>query len=60
METPKYSAMAPLIGFVGDLEQVALYAGESCNFVNDIKPAAQIVQEVAREAEEVFEQLKRL
>jgi NAD(P)H-dependent flavin oxidoreductase YrpB (nitropropane dioxygenase family) len=60
METPKYSAMAPLSGFVGDMEQVALYAGESCNFVNDIKPAAQIVQEVAREAEEVFEQLKRL
>jgi NAD(P)H-dependent flavin oxidoreductase YrpB (nitropropane dioxygenase family) len=60
IETPKYSAWGPLTDFVGDMEQVALYAGESCTFVNDIKPATQIVQDVAREAEEVLEQMKRL
>jgi hypothetical protein len=27
-------------GFVGDLEYVALYCGESCGLINDIKPAA--------------------
>ena len=59
METPKYSAMAPLTGFVGDMEHVALYAGESCSLVNNINPAAQIVQDVVREAEEVIEQMKR-
>lgn len=59
LETPKYSSMGPVTGFVGDMEQVGLYAGESCSFVNDIKPAAQIVHEVVREAEEVLEQMKR-
>jgi NAD(P)H-dependent flavin oxidoreductase YrpB (nitropropane dioxygenase family) len=60
METPKYSAWAPLSGFVGDMEQVALYAGESCNFVNDIKLARQIVADLVREAEEVLEQMRRM
>jgi NAD(P)H-dependent flavin oxidoreductase YrpB (nitropropane dioxygenase family) len=60
METPKYSAMAPITGFTGDMEYVALYAGESCSLVNDIKPAGQIVQDLVREAEEVLEQMKRL
>ena len=42
------------------MEYVALYAGESCSLVNDIKPAGQIVQDLVREAEEVIEQMKQL
>jgi nitronate monooxygenase len=59
IEVPRYSAFSPLNSFTGDMEYNALYAGESCSLVNDIKPAGQIVQDVVREAEEVLEQMKR-
>ena len=51
MEVPKYAAIIPLTDFQGDMESVALYAGESCSLIHDIKPAAQIVRDVVREAE---------
>ena len=41
------------------MEYNALYAGESCSFVNDIKPAGQIVQDLVREAEEIIAQRKQ-
>jgi nitronate monooxygenase len=59
MEVPKYGAMPPITGFSGDMESIALYAGESCSLVHDIKPAAQIVHEVVRDAEEVIAQMQR-
>lgn len=59
VEVPKYSALVPITGFSGDMEYIALLAGESCSLVNDIKPAVQIVQDLVREAEEVIEQMKR-
>lgn len=37
--------------FDGDVEYAPLWAGESCSVVNDIKPAAQIVRDLVREAE---------
>jgi nitronate monooxygenase/enoyl-[acyl-carrier protein] reductase II len=54
LEVPKYGAMIPITSFRGDMESVALLAGESCSLVHDIKPAAQIVQDVVREAEEAI------
>ena len=48
-----------MIGFSENMEYLALYAGEACSLVNDIKPAAQIVQDLVREAEEVIEQMGR-
>src|SRR5262245_14946047 len=59
IQVPKYSFAAPLAGFTGDMEYAALLAGESCSLVNDIKPAAQIVQDLVREADEVLEGMKR-
>ena len=59
MEVPKYGAIIPTTSFSGDMESVALLAGESCSLVHDITPAAQIVQDVVREAEEVIEHMKR-
>src|SRR5712691_2871219 len=59
LEVPKYGAMIPIASFSGDMESVALLAGESCSLVHDIKPAAQIVQEVVREAEEVIAHMQR-
>ena len=53
IEVIRHSAIPPLPGFEGDTEYYCLYAGESCTLVNDIRPAAQIVRDVIREAEEV-------
>ena len=54
---PRYFVGAPMIGFEGDLDYTALYAGESCNLVNDIKPVATIVRDVVAEAEAVLREL---
>jgi hypothetical protein len=43
--------------FKGDLEYFALYAGESSDLVNHVKPAAAIVRDIVREAEEVLKTL---
>ena len=50
IEVVRYSATPPLRGFEGDAEYCCLYAGQSCTLVNDIRPAAQIVRDVIREA----------
>jgi hypothetical protein len=60
VDVVKYMVFPPLSGFTGDIDYAVLYAGESCGLVHDIKPAAQIVRDVVREAEEALEELKRL
>jgi NAD(P)H-dependent flavin oxidoreductase YrpB (nitropropane dioxygenase family) len=57
VEVPKYGIFPPMTGFNGDIEQTALYAGESCRLIHDIKPAGQIVRDIVREAEEVLMRL---
>ncbi len=57
VEVPRYAVFPPMPGFTGDIEHAALYAGESCSLINDIKPAAQIVSDVVREAEEIITQM---
>lgn len=53
----RYSVRTPMIGFEGDLEYTALYAGESCGLVSELKPAAAIVRDVVAEAEAVLREL---
>jgi NAD(P)H-dependent flavin oxidoreductase YrpB (nitropropane dioxygenase family) len=48
VELPAYAVFPALDGFSGDLERTALYCGESCTLVNDIRPAAEIVADLAR------------
>ncbi len=60
VEVVKYMCFPPLAGFTGDVDETVLYAGESCRLIHDIKPAAQIVRDVVREAEGVVEKLKRM
>jgi NAD(P)H-dependent flavin oxidoreductase YrpB (nitropropane dioxygenase family) len=57
VDVPRYSVANPMTDFEGDMEYVALYAGESCDLVNDVKPASAIVRDVVREAEEVLKTL---
>jgi NAD(P)H-dependent flavin oxidoreductase YrpB (nitropropane dioxygenase family) len=42
----------------GEIEAMALYAGQGVGLVKDIKPAAMIVEQLKREAEQVFEKWK--
>lgn len=58
IEMPRYGVFPPMPGFTGDMERTALYAGESCSLINDIKPAAQIVREVVAEAETTMRDLR--
>ena len=57
VDIPKYGIFPPMSGFTGDMEQTALYAGESCRLIKDIKPAGQIVQEIVQEAEAVLKHI---
>jgi len=50
-EWPRYAAGMVTPDFDGDPEYAPMWAGESCGVVNDIKPAAVIVRELARDAE---------
>jgi nitronate monooxygenase len=46
----RYSPGMATAAFTGDLDYAPLWAGESCSVVNDIQPAAEIVNQLAQEA----------
>jgi NAD(P)H-dependent flavin oxidoreductase YrpB (nitropropane dioxygenase family) len=50
-EWPRYAIGSPPPDFDGDIEYTPLWAGESCSVVNEIKPAADIVRDLVRDAE---------
>lgn len=52
--------MIPLPGMTGDLEALAMYAGQSVALVADGKPAAEVVRDMASEAVIVIERLRDL
>ena len=58
MDVPRYGIFPPMPGFQGETELTALYAGESCSLIHDIKPAGQIVQDIVSEAEGILEQMR--
>ena len=45
------------VEYTGDLEYAPLWCGESCTLVNDIKPAADVVRDIANEAVQVLRQV---
>jgi nitronate monooxygenase/enoyl-[acyl-carrier protein] reductase II len=50
-DLPRYAgAGSPLVGFVGDLDYPAMWAGESVEVVNDVRPAGEIVRRLAEDA----------
>jgi NAD(P)H-dependent flavin oxidoreductase YrpB (nitropropane dioxygenase family) len=51
VEWPRYAVGMPTPDFDGDIDDAPLWAGESCSVVNDIKPAAEIVEDLCRDAE---------
>ena len=54
-EWPRYATGVATPDFDGDIDYAPLWAGESCSVVNDIKPAAEIVRDLVREAATALE-----
>jgi NAD(P)H-dependent flavin oxidoreductase YrpB (nitropropane dioxygenase family) len=50
-EWPRYAVGMAVPTFDGDIEDAPLWAGESCEVVDGVKPAAAIVADLVRQAE---------
>jgi NAD(P)H-dependent flavin oxidoreductase YrpB (nitropropane dioxygenase family) len=59
-DVPRYMPIMVTPEFEGDIEQVPLWGGQSVSLVRDIKPAAEIVRTIVREAEETIAELGAL
>lgn len=53
----RYSDVIPLPGMTGEVEALALYAGQSVGLISAVRPAREIVADVANEARSVLERL---
>jgi NAD(P)H-dependent flavin oxidoreductase YrpB (nitropropane dioxygenase family) len=53
----RYDDTPPLPGMTGDLEEMALYAGQSVGLVHDSAPAREIVARLVQEARDELERL---
>jgi NAD(P)H-dependent flavin oxidoreductase YrpB (nitropropane dioxygenase family) len=53
-EWPRYAVGLMPPTFEGELDYAAMLVGESCSLVNGIMPAAEIVRELARDAEKAL------
>lgn len=57
-EIERYSDCIPLPGMTGELEALALYAGQSVGLVNQVKPAGEIVRDLLGEVEQTLHRVK--
>ncbi len=51
VDVPRCSVMSPLASATGALEAMALYAGHSVDFIHDVRPAGELIAELAAVAE---------
>jgi NAD(P)H-dependent flavin oxidoreductase YrpB (nitropropane dioxygenase family) len=54
-DVPRYFDLMPWRGLEGDVAEMALYAGQSVGLVHDVRPAADIVAALVREAEQALQ-----
>ncbi len=54
MPVPRYAAFPAGTGFQGEVEKTALYAGQACGLVKDLRPAAEIVAQIAQQADGIL------
>lgn len=54
IDIPRFSVMCPFVGASGNIEAMAQYAGQSVGSVDSVKPAAEIVTELAQGAERLL------
>ena len=52
---PRFSVFSPLAGSTGNIDAMAQYAGESAGSVDAIKPAAEIVADLVRGAQQLLD-----
>ncbi len=50
IDIPAYSPYLPESDVAADVEQMALYAGQSCSLIDAVQPAAEIVADMVRDA----------
>ncbi len=50
MEMRRFSSLLPVAGATGDFEQMPLTAGQGLGAIQDILPAAQVIEDIATEA----------
>jgi NAD(P)H-dependent flavin oxidoreductase YrpB (nitropropane dioxygenase family) len=50
----RFNGLPPVAATTGDLDQMSLLAGETVGLITDVRPAAEIVHQIARQAEEVL------
>jgi NAD(P)H-dependent flavin oxidoreductase YrpB (nitropropane dioxygenase family) len=55
----RFMGFPPSIDANGDIESMNLLAGQSAGLVNEIKPAAAIVQELVEGAEKIMKDMRR-
>jgi NAD(P)H-dependent flavin oxidoreductase YrpB (nitropropane dioxygenase family) len=53
----RYQSYTPRAGLEGDIDALPLWAGQSTGLVSEVKPAREIVHEIAAEAEAVLQRL---
>jgi len=53
-EHRRYSSVAPLASMTGEIESMALYAGQSAGVVDGCRPAAELVAEITAQAERIL------
>jgi enoyl-[acyl-carrier protein] reductase II len=53
MPMPRFLGLPPTSEFSGDFDQMSLLAGESVGLTNDIRPAGELVAEIASAAEAI-------
>jgi NAD(P)H-dependent flavin oxidoreductase YrpB (nitropropane dioxygenase family) len=53
-EVVRYTDLMPWRDLDGDVEDMALYAGQSAGLVHEVRPAAEIVASLVREAEQAW------
>jgi nitronate monooxygenase len=56
----RYSSSSPTDGATGDVEAMALYAGQSVGLVDRLQPAGEIVREIAAEAAQILDRTRAL
>ena len=54
----RYSDDGPISGTTGNLEALALYAGQTVGLLHDVKPASQIITDLMAELDEAFNSLQ--
>lgn len=56
----RYSDEGPIAGTSGNLEQLALYAGQTAGLISTVKPASELIAELITELHDEFNRVQKL